>query len=205
MSNALSWGKIAAGLIATAAAIVGWSVVILQGTWLDDLERKLAEARQEHAVATSARPQSSKSAPMVQEQPPALEIQRDEAMGRIEQPQTELDAKTAELASVRSKIDHSVAQLEQLEAAVHRHRGCCSRVQPGSTAPPRVREYVPVQAPRRKRSPSCHRGEPSRSSRSSKTGPGIGSAAWAIFSTSYWSRRRKNDRAATARPVPVQD
>lgn len=122
MSNALSWGKIAAGLIATAAAIVGWSVVILQGTWLDDLERKLAEARQEHAVATSARPQSSKSAPMVQEQPPALEIQRDEAMGRIEQPQTELDAKTAELASVRSKIDHSVAQLEQLEAAVHRQR-----------------------------------------------------------------------------------
>ena len=122
MSNALSWGKIAAGLIATAAAIVGWSVVILQGTWLDDLERKLAEARQENAVATSARPQSSKSAPMVQEQPPALEIQRDEAMGRFEQLQTELDAKTAELASVRSKIDHSVAQLEQLEAAVHSQR-----------------------------------------------------------------------------------
>ncbi len=46
MSAVLPWLKVAAGLVAAAAAIVGWSLVVLQGIWLDALETKLAEARQ---------------------------------------------------------------------------------------------------------------------------------------------------------------
>ena len=101
-----SWLKVATGLVATAAAIVGWSLVTLQGSWLDDLEAKLAEARQVQATARQGRPQAEANA-TVGAQLQALERRREAIADRVETLESELQDKTIELATVGAKVEAS--------------------------------------------------------------------------------------------------
>ena len=109
MSAFRSFTKTALGLIATAAAVVGWSVVILQDSWLDGLESQLAKIDQEAAVTEGGRSQVSATQTATPKKPLAA--------GK-----TELAANKAALAALKAEIATAETELQQLRTALPKQR-----------------------------------------------------------------------------------
>ena len=105
MSAFQSFTKTALGLVAIAAAIVGWSVVILQDTWLDELENRVAAVDQKAAGTERGRPQGAV--------PPATRHTKPSATG-----ETQLAAGQEALTRLQAKIDAAKTALAQLRTAV---------------------------------------------------------------------------------------
>ncbi|MCZ6874989.1 MAG: SH3 domain-containing protein [bacterium] len=103
MSAFRSFTKTALGLIATAAAVVGWSVVILQDNWLDGLENQLA------AVTEGGRSQVSATQTATPKKPLAA--------GK-----TELAANKAALTALKAEIATAETELQQLRTALPKQR-----------------------------------------------------------------------------------
>ncbi len=109
MSAFRSFTKTALGLIATAAAVVGWSVVILQDNWLDGLENQLAKIDQEAAVTEGGRSQVSATQTATPKKPLAAD-------------KTELAANKAALAALKAEIATAETELQQLRTALQKQR-----------------------------------------------------------------------------------
>lgn len=91
------------GLVAIAAAIVGWSVVILQDTWLDNLENRVVAGDHE-AIGTAPKTPSAAR---------QTELEADK---------TALEAGKVALASLQSEIDAAETALARLQTTLQHQR-----------------------------------------------------------------------------------
>ncbi len=103
MAAFLAWTKTVLGLAVTAAAVVGWTVVILQDTWLDNLENKLATAQQESMRASDNKRPAARQ----------TEVEADK--------KALVTSQTA-LASLQSEIDTAETELARLQTTLQRQR-----------------------------------------------------------------------------------
>lgn len=101
MAAFLAWTKRVVGLAVTAAAVVGWTVVILQDTWLNNLENKLAAAKQESMRASDNKRPAARQ----------TEVETDKKA---------LVTSKAALASLQSEIDAAETELARLQTTLHR-------------------------------------------------------------------------------------
>ena len=92
MTGIPSWARGAVTLLAIAAALVGWAVVLLQDRWLDSLESDLAEARRQESASSS------------------------EALADLKRLKSELEANKVERATLNQLIRQSETELKQLRA-----------------------------------------------------------------------------------------
>ena len=90
MTGIPSWARGAVTLLAIAAALVGWAVVLLQDRWLDSLESDLAEARRQESASSS------------------------EALADLKRLKSELEANKVERATLNQLIRQSETELKQL-------------------------------------------------------------------------------------------
>ncbi len=117
MSTLRTSVKVAAGVLLTGVATVGWGVVYLQDGWLDDRERDLADLRRPAAVTAGKTPavagtfvtQRGKAGPREERRPASTETSAAEGA-----------ATATELAAVRAAVEKSRAELNQLQAKIGR-------------------------------------------------------------------------------------
>ncbi len=114
MTRIPSWARGAVTLLAIAAALVGWAVVLLQDRWLDSLEGELADARrQEPASSGEASTGLEGSAG---ESAPAPGTVSTQALADLEQLKSELEASKVERAALNQLILQSETEQKQLQA-----------------------------------------------------------------------------------------
>lgn len=95
MTRISSWARGTVTLLAIAAALVGWAVVLLQDRWLDGLEGELADARRPAPGAVSG--QSSADLKQLRSELEASEAERATLNQLVRQSETELKLLRAEL------------------------------------------------------------------------------------------------------------
>ncbi len=99
MTRISSWARGTVTLLAIAAALVGWAVVLLQDRWLDGLEDELAAARQ---------------------QKPAPAADSGQSLADLKQLRSELEASEAERATLNQLVRQSETELKLLRAQLDR-------------------------------------------------------------------------------------
>ena len=109
MTGIPSWARGAVTLLAIAAALVGWAVVLLQDRWLDGLESELADARQPEPASSGAVSTGLEGSATVSES-------SSQALADLEQLKRELEASKVERAALNQFIHQSEGELKLLRA-----------------------------------------------------------------------------------------
>lgn len=102
-----SWARGGLTVFAIAAALVGWSLVLLQDRWLDNLEARLAELRAQPA------PQSADAG---KESPEASAPVSAQVLEKLDELKSELQASRSERDALNQLVYQSEAEIKQLRA-----------------------------------------------------------------------------------------
>jgi hypothetical protein len=116
MTRISSWARGAVTLLAVAAAVVGWAVVVLQDRWLDGLEDELSVARRQEPASTSEASTGLEGNAVVSESAPAPATISSQALADLKQLRSELEASEAERATLNQLIRQSETELKLLRA-----------------------------------------------------------------------------------------
>lgn len=112
-----SWARDGLTLFSIAAAVVGWSLVLLQDRWLDNLEAKLAELREQPAASLDEPPPAPDSAAAAGGQSPAASAPVSaQVLEKLDELKSELRASWAEREDLNQIIHQSETEIKQLRA-----------------------------------------------------------------------------------------
>jgi len=114
MTGIPSWARGAVTILAIAAALVGWAVVLLQDRWLDSLEGELADARQPELASSGEVSTGLEEGATVGAGTPAPDTLSSQALADLEQLRSELEASKVERAALNQLIHQSERELERL-------------------------------------------------------------------------------------------
>ena len=100
--------------MAVAAAVVGWTVVVLQDRWLDGLEGELAAARQHKPASGGEASVGLEGSATAGENAPATAS--DQTLADLKQLKSELDTSEAERETLNQLVSKSETELKLLRA-----------------------------------------------------------------------------------------
>jgi len=111
-----SWARGGLTLFAVAAALVGWSLVLLQDGWLDDLEAQLAVLRERPAPPQDQAPSAPQSGAADGQSPETPAPVSAQVLAKLDELKSALRASQSERDALNQIIKESEMEIKELRA-----------------------------------------------------------------------------------------